>query len=112
MSRITGNCCCFCGQGSGIGVHTAAHPLGPWTYHDNIGCKAGFNTSNKCGCGMNHGGCPAIYGHSLTRAQQNFVMPVRTSGVRSCGGGPPLLPSRSLSHRILLLLSNQPSDLI
>ena len=24
-------CCCFCKQGSGIIVHTAPHPLGPWT---------------------------------------------------------------------------------
>ena len=68
---------------------TAPHPLGPWTYHDNIGCTAGFKTSNTCGCGMNHEGtgggywkggahCPAIYGHSLTKAQQNFVLPIET----------------------------------
>jgi hypothetical protein len=28
---------------------------------------------------MNHGACKGIYGHSLTRAQQNFVMPVQTT---------------------------------
>jgi len=76
---LFGNCCCFCGQGSGIGVHTASHPLGPWKYHDNIGCKKGFKTSDKCGCGMNHGSCKNIYGNSLTMAQQNFVMPVKTT---------------------------------
>jgi hypothetical protein len=28
---IFGWCCCFCRQGSGSMVHTAPHPLGPWT---------------------------------------------------------------------------------
>ena len=28
---LFGSCCCFCEQGSGIMVHTAPHPLGPWT---------------------------------------------------------------------------------
>ena len=27
---------------------------------------------------MNHGECQNIYGNSLTKAQQNFVMPVET----------------------------------
>ena len=74
---LFGNCCCFCGQGSGIGVHTARHPLGPWTWHENIGCNPGFNSSSTHGCGMGNG-----YGNSLTKAQQNFVIPVETvSGV-------------------------------
>ena len=63
---------CFCFWGMAL-------LQGPWVYHDNIGCKAGFKTSNKCGCGMNHGGCGDIYGNSLTMAQQNFVMPVKTT---------------------------------
>lgn len=71
---LFGNCCCFCGHGSGIGVYTASHPLGPWSYHDNIGCTK--PTTPGCGCGMNHPGCPGIYGNSLTKAQQNFVIQV------------------------------------
>lgn len=28
---LFGWCCCYCRQGSGVMVHTAPHPLGPWT---------------------------------------------------------------------------------
>jgi hypothetical protein len=28
---LFGHCCCFCEQGSGLFVHTAPTPLGPWT---------------------------------------------------------------------------------
>ena len=27
---LFGECCCFCKNGSGVGVYTAPHPLGPW----------------------------------------------------------------------------------
>ena len=78
---LFGKCCCFCGHGSGIGVYTAPRPLGPWTYHDNIGCTA--DPKPGCGCGMNDPDaalhCDALYGKSVTKAQQNFVMPVQTS---------------------------------
>jgi len=74
---LFGNCCCFCGHGSGIGVYTAAHPLGPWVYHDNVGCTK--PTTPGCGCGMNHGGCGNVYGNSLTKAQQNYVIQVPAS---------------------------------
>ena len=30
-SALFDHCCCFCFQGSGVRVYTAAHPLGPWT---------------------------------------------------------------------------------
>src|SRR6185437_3627730 len=36
------HCCCFCMQGSGLIVHTASHPLGPWKALNNgrdIGCR-------------------------------------------------------------------------
>eukprot|EP00658_Telonema_sp_P-2_P036526 TRINITY_DN26402_c0_g1_i1.p1 TRINITY_DN26402_c0_g1~~TRINITY_DN26402_c0_g1_i1.p1 ORF type:complete len:177 (-),score=47.12 TRINITY_DN26402_c0_g1_i1:429-959(-) len=73
------NCCCFCGHGSGIGVYTAHHPLGPYTYHNNIGCAPGTNLTAGCGCGMDHSvgslTC-AFYGDSLTKAQQNFVIQI------------------------------------
>jgi hypothetical protein len=75
---LFGNCCCFCGHGSGIGVYTAAHPLGPYTYHDNVGC-GNTTLTPGCGCGMNHntkeGKCNN-YGKSLTKAQQNFVIQI------------------------------------
>lgn len=67
------NCCCFCGHGSGIGVYTAAQPLGPWVYHNNVGCLANATLAPGCGCGMTHGTCDN-YGESLTKAQQNFVI--------------------------------------
>jgi hypothetical protein len=76
---LFGNCCCFCGHGSGIGVYTATHPLGPYTYHDNVGCTANTTLTPGCGCGMNHntkeGKCDN-YGKSLTKAQQNFVIQI------------------------------------
>ena len=81
---LFGKCCCFCGHGSGSGVYTAAHPLGPWTYHEQIACKV--PPKPGCGCGMidpDHSlQCAPLYGQSVTKAQQNFVMPVHTtSGV-------------------------------
>eukprot|EP00750_Incisomonas_marina_P024323 INCI5106.1.p1 GENE.INCI5106.1~~INCI5106.1.p1 ORF type:complete len:541 (-),score=63.93 INCI5106.1:109-1731(-) len=83
---LFGECCCFCGHGSGIGVYTASAPLGPWTYHENIGCAhsgKNFEPQPGCGCGMNGGSppelhCPAEYGSSVTKAQQNFVIQVHT----------------------------------
>lgn len=74
---LFGNCCCFCGHGSGIGVYTADHPLGPWTYNNNVGCLANTTLTDGCGCGMNHnaGGKKCnFYGDSLTKAQQNFII--------------------------------------
>ena len=72
---LFGNCCCFCGHGSGIQVYTADQPLGPWTYHDNVGCLANTTLAPGCGCGMASGACQN-YGDSLTKAQQNFVIPI------------------------------------
>ena len=31
-------CCCYCYQGSGAIVHTALHPLGPWTTLGDVAC--------------------------------------------------------------------------
>lgn len=71
---LFGNCCCFCGQGSGVEVYTAEKALGPWTYHENVGCTTPL--SPGCGCGMNHDSCPALYGTAVTKAQQNFVIQI------------------------------------
>ena len=91
---LFGNCCCFCGHGSGIGVYTAPHPLGPWTYHDNVGCTK--PTTPGCGCGMNHPGCSNIYGNSVTKAQQNFVIQIPTQNGTQCRP-PPTPPPPPLS---------------
>lgn len=39
---LYGHCCCFCYQGSGLFVYTAATPLGPWTRQ---GGAAGFDVA-------------------------------------------------------------------
>lgn len=49
-------------------------------YHDNIGCTKNTSLTPGCGCGMNHGiagGQCDFYGDSLTKAQQNFVIPIK-----------------------------------
>jgi hypothetical protein len=38
---IFGHCCCYCYQGSGAIVHTAPHPLGPWTSLGDVACVPG-----------------------------------------------------------------------
>ena len=83
---LFGECCCFCQFGSGIVVHTAPHPLGPWTTHRNIGCET--QPSVGCGCGIwidqptaphvPPYSCPNLQGQAVTRAQQNFVIRVQT----------------------------------
>lgn len=70
-----GKCCCFCGQGTGVGVYTGSKPLGPFTFRHNIGC-GGARLPAGCGCGMNEDplrSCPDRYGNSTTHAQQNVV---------------------------------------
>eukprot|EP00040_Diaphanoeca_grandis_P027038 m.152877 g.152877 ORF g.152877 m.152877 type:complete len:559 (+) comp30817_c2_seq3:120-1796(+) len=75
---LFGNCCCFCGHGSGAGVYTSTTPLGPWIYHENIACTKPVGSG--CGCGMDHklsnGTTCDNYGFSLTKAQQNFVIQI------------------------------------
>ena len=76
---LFGECCAFCAHGTGIGVYTAAAPLGPWTFHENIGCNQ--TVSPQCGCGMsvppaltNGTQCPRA--QAVTYAQQNSVIRV------------------------------------
>lgn len=80
---LFGNCCCFCGHGSGIGIYTANHPLGPYTYQNNVGCNANVTLTPGCGCGMNHniagGKTCSFYGQSLTKAQQNYLIRIPQS---------------------------------
>ena len=37
---VFAHCCCYCFQGSGAIVHTAPHPLGPWTSLGDVACIA------------------------------------------------------------------------
>ena len=44
---LFGSCCCYCYQGSGAIVHTAPHPLGPWTSLGDVACIASPPTSSS-----------------------------------------------------------------
>lgn len=73
---LFGQCCAFCAHGTGIGVYTATHPLGPWVEQAQIGCAE--KVPLGCGCGMP---LPGVYNTSCRRgvaattfAQQNSVI--------------------------------------
>jgi hypothetical protein len=74
-----GKCCAFCSSGSGAGVYTSSHPLGPYTYQLNVGCVV--EPALGCGCGGApwtpdpNSSCAVM--PSVTRSQQNFVIQVR-----------------------------------
>jgi beta-xylosidase len=75
------HCCCYCYQGSGIRVHTAPHPMGPWTIQDggDIACKKAdsftFRAEPTPGQGCQYGDPTTT---ATVRAQQNFVVQVDT----------------------------------
>eukprot|EP00730_Choanoeca_flexa_P015117 TRINITY_DN6860_c0_g1_i1.p1 TRINITY_DN6860_c0_g1~~TRINITY_DN6860_c0_g1_i1.p1 ORF type:complete len:362 (+),score=60.38 TRINITY_DN6860_c0_g1_i1:2-1087(+) len=64
-----GHCCCFCAEGSDIGVYTASSPMGPWTTQQDIGCQAKQPSwlAGQARC------------TSLTQAQQNCIVEVTTT---------------------------------
>ena len=73
-----GHCCCFCYQGSGVIVHTAKHPLGPWTAEasGDVACQRPPHLIREDptpgqGCSFNNSNTT-----SVTRAQQNFVISI------------------------------------
>ena len=79
----SGHCCCYCEQGSGLFVFTAATPMGPWTpqtspTHD-ISCQAPsvLQAVGATGTGIPTPGQGCLYGGSnqvaVTRSQQDFV---------------------------------------
>jgi hypothetical protein len=78
---LFGHCCCFCMQGSGLFVHTAPHPMGPWTAASanspyDIACEApsvAFQGIPTPGQGCLYGGSTDI---SVTRSQQDFLATV------------------------------------
>jgi len=77
---VFGHCCCFCFQGSGLIVHTAPSPLGPWTP------QAGASADVVCAApAPAYGGVPTpgqgcLYGGanevSATRAQTDAIVTV------------------------------------
>eukprot|EP00026_Physarum_polycephalum_P008599 Phypoly_transcript_08687.p1 GENE.Phypoly_transcript_08687~~Phypoly_transcript_08687.p1 ORF type:complete len:298 (+),score=31.46 Phypoly_transcript_08687:195-1088(+) len=79
---LFGYCCCYCEQGSGVMVHVAKHPLGPYTkISGDLACVpteedyedfTGIPTPNE--------GCQYANPNktSIARAQQNFVIEVAT----------------------------------
>ena len=99
-------CCCFCKQGSGIIVHTAPHPLGPWTVQavgpsyerGDVACVAkaagsGDEDAPAAGPGLGTDPTPGLgceYKNasetSSTRAQQNSSW-VSGQGQGGEGGG-------------------------
>jgi hypothetical protein len=78
---VFGHCCCFCYQGSGLIVHTAAHPLGPWTAQAggspdaDVVCAAPTAAEALGGVPTPGQGCLYAGSHdeSATRAQADFV---------------------------------------
>lgn len=97
---LFGQCCAFCQEGSGIGVYTAAHPLGPWASNGNVGCNAttaAERGGEACGCALpppwiypGTAQCKAArtktHDHAVTWAQQNSVIKVDIGG--SSSGSP------------------------
>ena len=90
---LFGFCCCYCRQGSGVMVHTATHPLGPWTLVNStarpdgdVACvrppregegerwalPAPADTPNQ-GCAYQNGTARADT-VSVTRSQQNSLI--------------------------------------
>lgn len=74
---IFGHCCCFCEQGSGLIVHTASTPAGPWTLQSgavsDIACEApaiGYSGDPTPGQGCLYGGSHQV---SATRSQADFI---------------------------------------
>ena len=79
------HCCCFCYQGSGLFVHTAPHPMGPWTAATapyDIACEAPPADDLSASYALSVGGIPTpgqgcLYGGSkdvsVTRSQQDFM---------------------------------------
>jgi hypothetical protein len=90
---IFGHCCCYCFQGSGAIVHTAPHPLGPWTSLGDKACvpAAGATTPvPSLAAALGAAAHPDTPGQgcqyvdkattSALRAQQSFIAEVDVAG--------------------------------
>jgi hypothetical protein len=75
--------CCFCRQGGGVSVFTAASsPLGPWSsVAYDIGCQNRSADVDGCSSSVGEFGEPACggQGYSWSGAQQNNVFAVATA---------------------------------
>ncbi len=74
--------CCFCRQGGGVSVFTAAQPLGPWSpVAYDIGCQNRSTNVEECTSSVGEFGVPAAggQGYSWSGAQQNNVFEVATA---------------------------------
>ena len=84
---LFGHCCCFCFQGSGVIVHTAPTPMGPWKTQGDVACRTGLKSQTSTttllgmqptpGQGCLYNGSTDV---SVTRSQQNFVVEVGAPG--------------------------------
>lgn len=72
--------CCYCYQGSGAIVHTAPHPLGPWTSLGDVACvpAAGADAPQSIAAFL------ALVGHEPTPGQGcQYVDKTTTSALRA-----------------------------
>ncbi|CAF1281689.1 unnamed protein product [Rotaria magnacalcarata] len=87
---LFGWCCCYCMQGSGILVHTANNPLGPYTLQadGDLACEPKSNTSKTVlpltsisGLPTPNQGCEFhnVNTTSIARSQQNYIIKVTNS---------------------------------
>jgi hypothetical protein len=61
----------FCLEGSGVFVHSAPHPLGPWTFEGNIGCTNGTKAHHS----PLTKGCWALdHQRSITHSQPSAII--------------------------------------
>ena len=74
--------CCFCRQGGGVSVFTAAHPLGPFSaVAYDIGCANRSSDVDGCSSSVGEFNVPACggQGYSWSGAQQNSVFAASTA---------------------------------
>jgi len=83
---LFGYCCCYCEQGSGVMVHVAKEPLGPYTkLSGDLACEPITSAQKQYG-GVSDGvptpnqGCQYANANmtSVARSQQNYVIQVAT----------------------------------
>ena len=73
---LYGRFCCFCTEGSGVFVHSAAHPLGPWAYRGEVGCRSGDEPHHS----------PLTQG-CWAREHEQSILHAQLSGVIKTPGG-------------------------
>jgi hypothetical protein len=105
---LFGHCCCFCYQGSGLFVHTASSPMGPWTLQSSpvsdISCQSPTSAEALLG-GVPTPGQGCLYDNSnqvaVTRSQQVSAPPPLQLHLPP---PPPPPPPLSHAHHLILTL--------